>query len=313
MRSIRNVIAVVLLISGLITSCSSSNEKNEDSGLPVVVATTGMIGDLASVIAGDKVEVITLMGPGVDPHLYKATQGDLFKLQKASLVLYNGLHLEGKMGDVLEKVGLRKPVIAVAEELENNRLIFDREAQGAPDPHVWFDVSLWQKCMDPILQGLQKLAPEHAQYFARNAMAYSDSLTQLHNWVREEIASIPQEKRVLITAHDAFSYFGRAYDIQVRGLQGISTLSEFGLRDRVDLVNFIIERGIEAVFVETSVSERNIASIVEGCKQKGHEVVIGGSLYSDAMGDPGTPEGHYLGMVRANVKHIVEGLNSNGE
>ena len=313
MRFFNHTIAVVLVTTFVLVSCKSSGENHEDPGLPIVVATTGMIGDLASQIAGDKFEVITLMGPGVDPHLYKATQGDLFKLQKASLVLYNGLHLEGKMGDVLEKVGLRKPVIAVAEELENNRLIFDREAQGAPDPHVWFDVSLWARCMDPILQGLQKLAPEHAQYFARNAMAYSDSLDQLHTWVKDEISSIPQEKRVLITAHDAFSYFGRAYDIEVRGLQGISTLSEFGLRDRVDLVNFIIEREIEAVFVETSVSERNIASIVEGCKQKGHKVVIGGSLYSDAMGDPDTPEGHYLGMVRANVKHIVEGLNSNGQ
>lgn len=273
-----------------------------------IVATTGMIADLVHNIGQDSVNVLSLMGPGVDPHLYKATQGDLKRLQSADVIFYNGLHLEGKMGEVLEKLGRIQPVIAVSSEIDPSRFKEDPAFQGNYDPHIWFDVSLWAETIPTVLEALKKEDPANAAYFEKNAKQLQSELTELHTWAQTEMATIPEGQRTLVTAHDAFSYFGLAYNTEVRGLQGISTLTEFGLRDRVDLVDFIVERGIKAVFVETSVSEKNVKSIVESCQQKGHDVKIGGSLYSDAMGETGTPEGTYQGMVRANVKTIVNAL-----
>jgi manganese/zinc/iron transport system substrate-binding protein len=267
-----------------------------------------MVADLVQEIGGDSLRVTALMGPGVDPHLYKATQGDLVRLREADVVFYNGLHLEGKMGEVFEKLSAIKQVVAIGASLEPSRLLQDPVYTENFDPHIWFDVSLWAATIDGVVEALEAADPESSAYFRSNADRYREELAELHQWVRSRINLLPPEKRILVTAHDAFNYFGRAYAMDVRGLQGISTLSEFGLKDRVDLVNFLVEKEIKAVFVETSVSEKNINSIVEGCQQRGHEIQIGGSLFSDAMGDPGTPEGTYPGMVRANVNTIVEAL-----
>ncbi len=303
------IAAFLLLLLVFLLGCEGGPADDKADRKLRVVATTGMIADLARHIGGDSVEVLALMGPGVDPHLYKATQGDLGRLRAADIVLYNGLHLEGKMGEVLEKLEQIKTVVPVSRGIGVDRLIDHPEYEGTYDPHIWFDVQLWAEALDEVLATLIEADPANRSYFERNAEAYRRELAELHKWVRQEIKKIPPERRILITAHDAFSYFGRAYDIEVRGLQGISTVSEFGLKDRVDLIDFIAGRGIKAVFVETSVSQKNIRAIVEGCRQKGHEVRIGGSLYSDAMGEAGGPAGEYTGMVRSNVNTIVNALN----
>lgn len=297
---------VLFLLLTVLWSCDNASESN--SGKLTIVTTTGMIADIAKNIGQDSVSVSALMGPGVDPHLYKATQGDLGRLQRADIIFYNGLHLEGKMGEVFEKLERIKTVIPVARGIDSTFLLDDPIYQNAFDPHIWFDISLWASTIAEVTTTLIKADPENAKFYEKNASAYTDELLSLHDWVKTEIQKIPEDKRIMITAHDAFNYFGRAYDIEVRGLQGISTLSEFGLKDRVDLVNFIVEKKIKAVFVETSVSEKNINAIVEGCRQKGHEVVIGGNLFSDAMGAEGTSEGNYIGMVKANVNTIVGAL-----
>jgi len=267
-----------------------------------------MIGDAAERVAGNVAEVISLIGPGVDPHLYKASQGDLEKLTGADIIFYNGLHLEGKMGEVLEKLGRLKAVIAVTKDIPDTLLRTAPGFAGAHDPHIWFDVSLWKNTVITIRNELSVRYPLYDSVFRSNAARHLQELDSLHNEVIENISKLPPEKRVLITAHDAFGYFGDAYHIEVRGLQGISTLSEFGLRDVTDLVNFITERKIKAIFVESSVSPKSIQAVIDGCRKKNWEVSIGGILYSDAMGPEGTPEGTYPGMVRANVKTITEAL-----
>ncbi|PWL28594.1 zinc ABC transporter substrate-binding protein [uncultured Roseivirga sp.] len=297
---------IILLAAFALWSCGTTNQEN--SGKLNIVATTGMVADIAKNVGKDSVNVTALMGPGVDPHLYKATQGDLGKLQAADIILYNGLHLEGKMGEVFEKLERIKTVVPVARSINEAMLLDDPVYQGTFDPHIWFDVSLWMQTVVEVTNTLIEARPELADYFKANADAYREELADLHEWVINEMQSIPPSKRIMITAHDAFSYFGRAYGIEVRGLQGISTLSEFGLKDRVDLINFIVDKQIKAVFVETSVSEKNIKAIVEGCAQKGHTVEIGGNLFSDAMGAAGTAEGNYVGMVKSNVRTIVEAL-----
>ena len=297
---------IILLAAFALWSCGTTNQEN--SGKLNIVATTGMVADIAKNVGKDSVNVTALMGPGVDPHLYKATQGDLGKLQAADIILYNGLHLEGKMGEVFEKLERIKTVVPVARSINEAMLLDDPVYQGTFDPHIWFDVSLWMQTVVEVTNTLIEARPELADYFKANADAYREELADLHEWVINEMQSIPPSKRIMITAHDAFSYFGRAYGIEVRGLQGISTLSEFGLKDRVDLINFIVDKQIKAVFVETSVSEKNIKAIVEGCAQKGHTVEVGGNLFSDAMGAAGTAEGNYVGMVKSNVRTIVEAL-----
>jgi len=291
----------------ILSSCGGGEQASDTNGL-TVVTTTGMIADMVKNIGGDSVQVQALMGPGVDPHLYKATQGDLGRLQRADIIFYNGLHLEGKMGEVFEKLERIKKVVPVAGRIDPGSLLDDPVYQDAHDPHIWFDVSLWLTTADVVLDVLSEADPENKEYYTLNANRHKNELIQLHSWVENQVANIAADQRIMITAHDAFSYFGRAYGIEVRGLQGISTLSEFGLRDRVDLVNYIVEKKIKAVFVETSVSQKNINAIIEGCQQKGHDVIIGGSLYSDAMGAAGTAEGTYPGMVRSNVNALVNAL-----
>ncbi len=297
---------VLGLLAVLAVSCSQGDKSGVQR--PLIVATTGMIGDALMNIAGDTLNVVSIMGPGVDPHLYKATQGDLTRLSRAEMIFYNGLHLEGKMGEVLEKLGRTKPVIAVTEDIDKSKLRKVPEFNNNYDPHIWFDVSLWKEAVLTMNSELGEQYPELKDHFDENASKYTQALDTLHIWVKENILRLPEEKRVLITAHDAFGYFGVAYDMEVRGLQGISTLSEFGLRDISDLVDYIVDNKIKAVFVETSVSERAINAVVEGCKERGFPIKIGGNLYSDAMGNPGTEEGTYIGMVKSNVITIYESL-----
>lgn len=309
MRTLHVVMAAVLVLAGL--GCSGEAESSDDdggSGELRVTATIGMIADVAKEIGGSHVAVTGLMGPGVDPHLYQATQGDLAKLRGADVIFYNGLHLEGRMADVLEKMGERVRTVAVAEKIPREKLHAPPAFQGNYDPHVWFDVSLWRIAAERIRDVFIELRPEAREDFERNAEGYLAALDELDTYAREQIASIPEAQRVLVTAHDAFEYFGRAYGIEVMGLQGISTASEYGLQDLTSLVNVIVERKIKAVFVESSIPRDSIEALVRGAQDKGHAVTIGGELFSDAMGAAGTPEGTYIGMVRHNVDTIVEAL-----
>jgi manganese/zinc/iron transport system substrate-binding protein len=293
----------------LITGCAGGDGAPATREGPVrITATTGMVADAARVVGGAHVEVAGLMGPGVDPHLYKASQGDLAALGEADLILYNGLLLEGKMGDLLVRMSRERPTFPVAEYVPDSLLREPPEFQGHYDPHIWFDVSLWRRAVERVRDALIEVDPAHAADYRGNAAAYMDSLGALHEWVRARIAEVPAERRVLVTAHDAFGYFGRAYGIEVVGLQGISTVSEFGLADIRRLVDLITSRRVKAVFIESSVPRRNIDAVVEGCRARGHDVTVGGTLYSDAMGAAGTPDGTYMGMVRANVNLIVEAL-----
>jgi manganese/zinc/iron transport system substrate-binding protein len=250
------------------------------------------------------------MGPGVDPHVYKATEGDVIDLADADLVLYNGLHLEAKLGDVLARIDRR--TVAVTERIPEPRLLAPPEFQGLHDPHVWFDVRLWMLAVERVRDAFVELDPPHTAAYRRNAEAYLAELDELDAYVRREAERVPAARRVVITAHDAFNYLGRAYGFEVRGLQGISTASEAGTADIQGLAEFIAERRIPAVFVETSVSPRAIEAVREAVRSRGWDVQIGRHLFSDAMGDPGTPEGTYPGMVRHNIDAIVSGLLAEG-
>ena len=278
-----------------------------------VVATTSMIADLAREIGGDRVEVEGLMGPGVDPHLYRPRESDVARLVGADLVLYNGLELEGKMGEVLEQVEGRGIVAEpVAEAVDEGRLLRPPEFEGAFDPHLWMDVSLWKQVAQATADALTALDPTHAEVYAQNAEAYLQRLDALDAYVRQRVAELPEERRVLVTAHDAFNYFGRAYGFEVRGLQGLSTATEAGAADVSALAQFVAERGIPAMFVETSVSDRSIRAVREAVRARGAEVEIGGNLFSDALGTAGTPEGTYEGMIRHNVDTVVGALAGEG-
>ncbi len=302
----RHSIIIILLIA-LISFACDSNEKNEKSGKIKVVATTGIIGDALINILDSNFEVTSLMGPGVDPHLYKATQGDLKRINEADILIYNGLHLEGKMVEILDRMRENKTVFSMEDMLDESDFIEAEGFAGTYDPHIWFDVALWSKAVENLGKQLSDTIGFKNEILERSNN-YALQLSELHEKVRDSIASIPEDKRVLITAHDAFEYFGRAYDIEVRGLQGISTLSEAGIKDISNLVNFLVENQIPAVFVETSVSRRAIDAVVEGSQRKGHPLKIGGYLYSDALGEENTPEGTYIGTVRSNVQTIVEAL-----
>ncbi|QCU89738.1 metal ABC transporter solute-binding protein, Zn/Mn family [Thiomicrorhabdus sediminis] len=271
-----------------------------------IVATTGMIADLAKNIGGDSVTVTALMGTGVDPHLYKATQGDLRRILRADIIFYNGLHLEGKMQDIFEKIARKKPVYAISEKLSSKAII--HHGDHYPDPHIWFDVQLWQEAGKRVLEVLQKHDPKNASLYQQNSDRYQQKLTGLHQWVVKQVARVPEQQRILITAHDAFGYFGKAYDIEVMGLQGISTAAEFGLQDIKALKDVISQRNIKAVFVESSVSPKFIQSLVAGLQAEGKSLQIGGELYSDAMGPTGSSTDNYIGMVEHNVNTIVSAL-----
>jgi manganese/zinc/iron transport system substrate-binding protein len=262
-----------------------------------------MIGDLVQRIAGDAVALTVLMGPGVDPHLYEPKESDRTRMREADLILFNGLHLEGKMTDTLAKNPKAK---AVGEAVPRERLL---EESGQPDPHVWFDVSLWIFALDATEKHLSALLPGQGETFKQNAAAYRKELQELHAEVGREIASVPAGQRMLVTAHDAFRYFGRAYGIEVRGLQGVSTAANPNLKEVEELVSIVVNRKIKALFPESSVPDDGIKKVMEQCAGRGHQVrLANGQLFSDAMGEPGTPGGTYPGMVRSNVRLIVDSL-----
>ena len=271
---------------------------------PRVVVTTGMIADAAQAVLG--AEVTSLMGPGLDPHSYRQTRSDIAALAGADLVLYHGLYLEAQMEAFLLDLGRRKPVVAVAEALPHERLIGHPEYAGRFDPHVWMDPTLWAPVVDRIATALAEVAPDDGM--AARAAAYRGQVLALDGYAREVLATVPEGARVLVTAHDAFSYFGRAYGWEVQGIQGISTDSEAGLARIGDLVDLLVARNVGAVFVESSVSDRTIRALVEGAAARGHAVVIGGELFSDAMGEAGSYEGTYPGMIDHNATTIARAL-----
>jgi manganese/zinc/iron transport system substrate-binding protein len=299
---------IISILFALLVSVNFANAEETGQAKLNVVTTTGMIGDLVHNIGGDSVTTTSLMGTGVDPHLYKATQGDLGKLMKADVVFYNGLHLEGKMADILKKLSSRKPVYAVTDNIPDELLRKPPEFEGQFDPHIWFDVALWKRGAEFVRDQLIAQLPQKKEEITNNAKVYLDKLTALDTWTKSEIQLIPQQQRVLITAHDAFGYFGDRYEVDVLGLQGISTASEYGLNDIERLSQVIIKRKVKAVFVESSVPQKFILSLQQGVQARGHQVKIGETLFSDAMGAANTPEGNYIGMVTANVNTIVGAL-----
>lgn len=296
----------VLLLAGC-TNASSSEGQNQN-GKVKVVTTIAQIADVARNVGGEHIEVESLMGPGTDPHLYKATQSDIQLLQDADIIFYNGHHLEGQMNNVFKKMREQKPTYAVAESIPEEKMDDDPENPEIYDPHVWFDVTMWQYTVDEVAKGLSELDPDNQDVYKQNAKDYKQELDDLHKYAQEQINQIPEESRVLVTAHDAFHYFGKAYGLEVKGLQGLSTDSEFGLKDVQRIIDLITERNIKAVFVESSVSERSINAVVEGANENGHNVKIGGELYSDAMGPEDTEEGTYIGMFKHNIETIVNAL-----
>ena len=319
-RRFRFLTVMLLLGALLLSGCEKRKETGSDgaiarppadlSGRKIrVVATIGMITDIVSQVGGDRVQVDGLMGPGVDPHLYKASEGDVTRMAGADVIFYGGLHLEGKMTEVFERMRGRILTVAVTDGIDRSLLLKPPEFQGVFDPHVWFDVTLWMKAVEQVADTLAQIDPKSGETYRENAMTYREKLSELHEYVRREAGRLPPSRRVIITAHDAFNYFGRAYGFEVLGLQGISTVSEAGTADIQSLAKFIVERKIPAVFVETSVSPRTIEALKEAVRARGFDVEIGGNLYSDAMGNPGTPEGTYIGMVRHNIDTIVSALS----
>ncbi|HSM56663.1 MAG TPA: zinc ABC transporter substrate-binding protein [Candidatus Sulfomarinibacteraceae bacterium] len=309
MRKILFITLIFLLL--VLTACGEASGSDADlSERQIqVVATIGMITDIVENVGGERVTAVGLMGPGVDPHLYSASEGDVARLRNADVIFYNGLHLEAQMANVLERMGATDVVtVAVTDGIDRSLLLAPPEFEGAYDPHVWFDVTLWMVAAETVRDTLVELDPAHADVYETNAEAYLAELEALHEYVQEQAARVPADQRVLVTAHDAFNYFGRAYGFEVRGLQGISTASEASTADVQGLARFIAERQIPAVFIESSVPQRNIEAVQAAVRAEGFEVQIGGELFSDAMGNPGTPEGTYEGMVRHNVDTIVSAL-----
>lgn len=273
-----------------------------------VVTTVGMITDVVRNVGGERVDARGLMGPGVDPHQYKASEGDVLRLGTADIVFYGGLHLEAKLAEVLERMGDRVKTKAVTDGIDHSLLSKPAAFEGQYDPHVWFDVSLWSTTLDTVRDTLIDLDPASADYYRANAERYRLELEDLHQYVLEQAARVPPEQRVLVTAHDAFNYFGRAYGFEVRGLQGISTAAEAGTSDVRQLADFLAEREIRAMFIESSVPVRNVEAVQAAVRARGWDIAIGGELFSDAMGSEGTPEGTYVGMVRHNIDTIVNAL-----
>ena len=307
--ALRRWLALAALLPAA-SACVVEGEARTADGRIDAVATTGMIGDAVARVGGERVRVVALMGPGVDPHLYKARAGDVRRIAAADVIFYNGLHLEAAMGEVFEEMAGRTRTVAVTRGIPEGRLLAPPDFAYAHDPHVWFDVELWMEVVREVARALEAEDPSGAETYRANAAAYLAELAALDRWVERRVGELPPARRVLVTAHDAFAYFGRAYGVEVRGLQGISTAAEAGTADVQGLAEFIVARRLPAVFVETSIPRRTVEAVQAAVRARGFEVRIGGSLYADAMGDAGTPEGTYVGMVRHNVNTLVEALGA---
>jgi manganese/zinc/iron transport system substrate-binding protein len=297
----------IIIILVLVTVLSCKN-KTEASGKLRVVVSTSMLTDLVKNIGGDLIEIDGLMGAGVDPHLYKASEGDVTKLFTADVIFYNGLHLEGKLVEVFEKMKANKTTIALGESLAKETLIGSDYFASNYDPHVWFNIQYFKQFSDKVTRVLSEKDPKNASNFAANNLLFQKKLDLLESTIKNTIAKLPEEKRILVTAHDAFNYFGKTYGFKVVGLQGLSTATEAGVQDVQKLSNFIIENNVKAIFIESSVPRRTIEALQAAVLSKNHEVTIGGSLYSDALGDSGSLEGTYVGMFLYNVNTIVNAL-----
>lgn len=306
-----------LFVVGLFTSCApvpsapvpSATSSGFQGAYPYdAIATVGMVADIVRNVGGAHVQVKQIMGPGVDPHLHKATRDDVQAIMSADVVFYCGLMLEGKMSDTFIKVARDKPIFAVTYMIDETQLLEPDDAPGHYDPHVWMDVSSWSTCVAAVAKALSEFDPRHAAEYRANASSYQSQLQALHDYGRQAIGSIPAQSRVLITSHDAFNYFGRAYGLDVQGVQGVSTESEAGLRRVNELVDQIVAQKVNAVFVESSVPSKNIEALVEGARARGHAVAIGGELFSDAMGAEGTYEGTYIGMLDHNMTLVARAL-----
>jgi manganese/zinc/iron transport system substrate-binding protein len=295
-------VSTILGLVLLCTACAAPGRKEQSE---TVLVSTGMIGDAVRFLLGPAVEVDVLMGAGVDPHLYKASQGDMQRISQARLIVTNGLHLEGKMAETFEHISKSKSVFAMGDGIDSGELLPVAGSTGLFDPHIWLDVSLWKKGVQYVGTKLQKEFPSDSAGIRLRLDIYLDSLEKLDAWCKETLETIPEMQRMLITSHDAFHYFGRAYQMEVRGLQGISTVSEYGLRDVSNMVQLIVQRKVRAVFVESSVPEQSINAVIEGCGYKEHPLNKGGTLYSDAVG----PDGSYFSMIRHNVSTIKKALS----
>ena len=298
-----------LLLVSLGSWACAPGSVDDDGRIPVVT-TTGMITYITERVGGDRVRVSGLMGPGIDPHLYRASAGDVRLLSRAELIFYNGLHLEAAMAEVLREMDGRVRTRAVTDGIPPELLLRPSEFEGQYDPHVWSDVRLWMYAVETVWESLADLDPEGAEEYARNARLLLDELTELDDWVRGRVEELPPQGRILVTAHDAFNYFGEAYGFEVRGLQGLSTVAEAGTADVRDLARYIVEHGVPAIFVESSIPRRNVEAVQAAVRSQGGRVEIGGTLFSDAVGDRGTPEGTYPGMIRHNVNTIVDALRA---
>lgn len=307
MKKILKPIIYPLLISLLLIGCKADNTVSD--GKKNVITTTTIVADIVKEIGKENIKVEALMGPGVDPHLYKASAGDVKKMSKADMVIYSGLHLEGKMGDVFEDIKHINKIIFSATEKIDSSLLLDFETNpGFYDPHVWFDVSLWKVAAERIAEGLKELDPDNSQDYDKNLESYLQELDELDLYIKERAEELPKEKRILVTAHDAFKYFGRAYGFEVKGLQGISTDSEAGTSDVRNLANFIVDHEIKSIFVESSVPRKNIEALQEAVKAKGFNVEIGGELYSDSTGGKDSNAETYIETFKSNIDTIVDAL-----
>ena len=306
----RQTLALILvLLLGVLGGCGPTPSAKSSGQKLRVVTTIGMLADAAKNVGGDRVEVIALMGPGTDPHLYKATAGDVKRIDQADLVIALGLDLEGRMSEILEQLNVQGKVVLLAgEAIPKEMLMVSPTSHGRPDPHVWFDLKAWQYVTNQIAQSLLELDQQHAAEYLKGAEEYAKKIEETNDWAKKEISQIPESQRVLITAHDAFHYFGRRYGLQVKGIQGTSTVTEAGAADIQTLANLIAEKGIKAIFVESSVPPNTINALQKAVASRGKTVAIGGELFSDAMGNPETEEGTYIGMVRHNVSTIVQAL-----
>lgn len=309
-QKIKGLLGAVLSLSLLLAGCSApASDTGSTEDKLNVVATTTMLADLSTVIGGERVTVDGLMGPGIDPHLYQASEGDVSLMQKADIVVYNGLHLEGKMGEIFENLsGGKANVICIEDGLDESRLLASEDDSSAHDPHIWFDVALWKEAAKTVADGLSQADPDGKADYEANLESYLKELDETDTYIRNRAAELPEAQRVLVTAHDAFQYFGKAYGFEVRGLQGISTDAEAGTADVSALADFIVERQIKAIFVESSVPPKTIEALQAAVKAKNFDVAIGGELYSDSLGDPEAGTDTYVLTVKANIDTIVDAL-----